>query len=426
MYHSLNWNSSFWGILIGLVLILGCKGDKIEDIDLIPDLASSSRVGSCDLVISGRVMDTKNLQPIGGAAVHSTLFSAETDDDGNFRVEVAISVIDDPAFITISKYGYLSQTVPIFYDAVLDLNDCPDITNIDWKIGLSAKQECVIVGKDEGAWYKIMDTVASEIVNEFGLLDTIYSTNIYEVDVRRRSLEEYANLCVSPDNSFAYGPGILINHSLFRVASFVIEDANNPGAELNFLKSVEIIFGNTNPNCPRGKKLPVLDLDQLTIDQIGEAFVFSDTKVRLRLKKSGNTFIGNDPDFLRLCQELLEAMRLKDKEIIFPIIERIVNNPNVPTRIENRELKVGAIVKEEVFSNCDCSQPNQGVYNIDYDGTETLRINFPSGTSNAVRTQAIIKLRTLLGDSGKSSLQANLKVNLDKCTQAIVNFQTYY
>ena len=39
MYHSLNWRSSFWGSLIFLVLILGCKGDKIEDIDLIPDLA---------------------------------------------------------------------------------------------------------------------------------------------------------------------------------------------------------------------------------------------------------------------------------------------------------------------------------------------------------------------------------------------------
>ncbi len=421
MHHSLNRNSSFWGILICLVLLLGCKGDKIEDIELIPDLTSSSRVGSCDLVISGRVMDTKNLQPIKGAAIHSTLFSAKTDQDGNFRVELAISVIDDPAFITISKSGYLSQTVPIFYDAVLGLNDCPDITNIDWKIGLSAKQECVRVGKDEGAWYKIMDTVASEIVNEFGVLDTIYSANLYEVDVRRKSLEEYANLCISPDNSFAYGPGILVNHNLFRVASFVIEDGDNPENELNFLKAVEILFINANPDdYPRGKKLPVLDLDQLTIDAIGSAFVFSNTKIRLNFKRSGNIFIGNDPDFLKLCLELLEALREKDKEAIRPIIERIINNPERTTRIGDRELKVGAIVKEEIFSNCDCSQPNQGVYDIDYDGTEILNINFPAGTSNAIQTQAIIKLRTLLGDSGKSSLQANLKVNLDKCTQATV------
>lgn len=421
MYHSLNWNSSFWGILICLVLILGCKGDKIEDIDLIPDLTSRSRIGNCDLVISGRVMDTKNLQPIRGAAIHSSLFSVETDNDGNFRVELAISRIQDPDFITISKNGYLSQTVPIFYDTVLDLNDCPDITNIDWKIGLSEKRECVVVGKDEGAWFKIMDTVATEIVNELGILDTFYSATIYEADVRRKSLDEYANLCISPDNSFAYGPGILIHHSLFRAANFIVEDANNPGVELNFLKPVEIIFINENPNYSPGTRIPVLDLDKFTIDEIGQALIVYNNRLRLKFNKSGNIFLGIDPEAIRLCQELLEALERRDIETIRRLIEEIVNDPDGPTRIENREIKIGDIIKEEIFANCDCAQPKQGTYKVEYNGTEALRINFPAGTSAAIQTQVIIKLRTLLADSGKSFLRADLKVNLDKCTQVMVN-----
>ncbi len=421
MYHSLNWRSSFWGSLIFLVLILGCKGDKIEDIDLIPDLASRSRIGSCDLVISGRVVDTKNLQPIRGAAIHSTLFSAETDNDGNFRVELAIHVIQDPNFITISKSGYISQTVPIFLNTVLDLNNCPDITNIDWKIGLSEKQECVIVGKDEGAWYKIMDTVASEVVNEIGILDTIFSATIYEVDVRRKSLEEYANLCISPNNNFAYGPGILIHHSLFRIANFIVEDANNPGAELDFLKDVEIIFFNTNPDCPPGKRIPVLDLHKFTVDQTGQASTIFNNKLRLRFNKSGNIFLGNDLEAIRLCQELLKALEEEDIETIDDLIEEVVNDPDGPTRIEDSDRKTGDLIKEEIFSNCECAQPNQGKYDVEYKGTETLRINFPAGTSNAVKNQAIIKLRTLLADSGKSFLQANLEVNLDRCTEVTVN-----
>lgn len=421
MFHSLNWNASFGGILICLVFILGCKGDKIEDLDLIPDLASNSRVGSCDLVISGRVVDTKNLQPIRGAAIHSFLFSVVTDKDGNFRIKVPIHAIKAPNLITISKEGYISQTFPVFYSTVLDLNDCPAITNIDWKIGLSARQECVIIGKAEGAWYKIMDTVACEVINEVGILDTTFSTTIYEVDVRRESLEEYVNLCISPDNSFAYGPGIRIHHSLFRVANFVVEDADNPKAELDFIKPVEIIFLNTNPNSSIGTRIPVLDLDKLTIDQTGQASIISNNKLRFKFNKSGNIFLGISPEAISLCQEFLEALKEENIETIDDLIEEVVHNLDGPTRIEDSEIKVRGIVKEEVFSNCECGQPNQRRYGVEYNGIEILRINFQEGTSKVIKNQAIIKLRTLLGDSGESFLQANLEVNLDKCTEVTVN-----
>lgn len=420
MNNHINFKLFLLGISMLFLFFAGCKGDKIEDINLIPDVSSRSRSGSCDLVISGRVMDTQNLKPLKDAILSSDLFVTETDKDGNFRVTVKVSAIQDLDFLTVTRFGYLPQTIPIFYDSVLDLEECPDITNIDWKIGLSKRKECLPIGKEEGAWYKIMDTVANEVINELGLLDTIYRSTIYDVDVRRKSINEYVNLCISPDNSFAYGLGILVNHNLFRLANFVIEDADNPGNKVNLLKPLEIIFSSPNPDYTFGKKFPVLNLDNIIIDEIGVASVTSNDNILLRVNSFGNAYIGTSQEVIKLCQELLEALRMRDKELIDSVIEKIRRSPNAPTRISTEELKIGNVVKEETFSNCECGQPTIATYTVQFNGQEELHIDFPPGTSKALQAEVFTKLRTLLADSGKSFLTASLTVGLDQCEEVDV------
>ena len=417
MNNHINFKLSLLGVAILFLFFVGCKGDKIEDMTLIPDISSNFRSGNCDLIISGRVVDTKNLQPLKNAILSSDLFVTETDEDGNFRVAVEMSAIQNPDFLVVTRRGYLPQTIPIFYDSVLDLGNCPDITNIDWKISLSKQKKCVLVGKGEGAWFKIMDTVANELVNELGLIDTVYNATIYTVDIRRQSLEEYVNLSISPDNSFAYGPGILVNHNLFRLANFVIEDTDNPGVQLDFLKAVEIIYSNPNPNYTYRTIFPVLDLEHIIIDEIGKASVISGNKILIRLNGSGNVFIGVSSEDIELYRELLEVLRNRDKERILSIIQIIRNRPNSPSRISIEERKVGNNIKEEIFSNCECGQPEQATYNVQFNGKEQIKINFPAGTSQA---EVTTKIRTMLANSGQSLLKADLKVNLDQCAQVTV------
>ena len=98
---------------------------------------------------------------------------------------------------------------------------------------------------------------------------------------------------------------------------------------------------------PPEKEFPVLDLHKFTVDQTGQASTIFNNKLRLRFNKSGNIFLGNDLEAIRLCQELLKALEEEDIETIDDLIEEVVNDPDGPTRIEDSDRKTGDLIKEE-------------------------------------------------------------------------------
>lgn len=415
MNKHLKFDLPFIGILFLLLVILGCKGDKIEDISLIPDVSSKSRSNKCKLIITGRIVDTKNLKPIEGAIVSSSFFTTTTNKDGSFKAILELAENDHSDIVTITHEGYLKNTFPVFYNTIYDTDNCPNVTNIDWKIGLSARKTCVWVGKNEGVWYKIMDTVATTSIDKFGQVDTLLKTKVYAVDIRRGALKDYANLCVSPNNSFSRGPGIL-GHCLFPSEIFAIE--NMGGTDIEFIKPLEIVYAEETVTCNQESNMPVLDLDKLTTNIIGKTSSLPNTQTMIKVNTNGNIYIGLDRLAHELCFQTLNAIR--NEESITVINNLLIEYYPTAIKIDMDEIINDKVVKEEVFSNCDCGKPINKEYNVGIVGTESLQINFPSTTSNAKKAKITAILKGLLSGSGASNLDATLQVNLDQCSMVTV------
>ena len=62
---------SLLGMTLAMLVYLSSCGklDKIDGMEAVLDTTSSSRSSQCELIISGRVVNTKNLEPIAGALV---------------------------------------------------------------------------------------------------------------------------------------------------------------------------------------------------------------------------------------------------------------------------------------------------------------------------------------------------------------------
>lgn len=425
-------------ILVMLVYLSSCgKLDKIDGMEAALNTTSSSRSSQCELIITGRVVNTKNLEPIADAMVESSQFSARTDENGQFSTTLTIEedgIVDD---VTITKGGFVIKSFKAYYGSLVTVGTCPAVTNISWDIGLSELKEDVWVGPKDGAWYKIMDTVATEFTNALGLLDTALITNVYTIDIRRGSFNDWKNVIISPDNSRAVGPGIPIEVSNFVIVHFDIQvnDSENGLQQVAssrneevFLKDLDIRF--PLPSAVSPHDYSVIDLADLGIDGSG-----------INLDGQGNIiyFETEDGQFCIVYNPLL-------LEVVQPALEAIANGSSLEeineiindgltslaemgegnglgggsTMVDTDVERDGRIANREVFSNCQCGNPTSQSYTASLDGLEDITIGFPAGTSPQQQALAFTTLRALLGVSGEPNQAVALSVELDKCSTAEV------
>jgi len=401
--------------------------------EVISDITSSSRSNQCDLIISGRIVNTKNLDPIPDAVISGEQFSAITDENGEFSV--SISLIEDRVtdVITVKKEGFLVKEFKAFFGSVAQLNTCPDITNISWDIAISEQQEGVWVGPKDGAWYKIMDTVATRCLNDEGIEEVFLITNIYSLDIRRGAFDEPRKVIVSLDHSRATGPGLPSELKDFVIVSFNVEVlggsdglqsiASSSNEEV-FLLPLDIRFqlpSAFNPYDFSSIDLGDLEIDTrpLTIDGEGNLVYFQTA--------DGTHCIGFTPLLSDVIQPVLEALQngATLEEINMVITEGlttvgVVGNGSGVTEVISDIESNGRIANKESFSNCDCSNPVSQNFSATLDGVEDLYIMFPPSATIAQKVEAVTVVRDLIGISGDENQAVSINFDLDKCSTVTV------
>jgi len=398
-------------------------------------VTSSSRSSQCDLIISGRIVNTKDLEPIAEAVISGEQFSAVTDENGEFSAAVTLTedgIVDD---ITVEKEGFLIKEFRAFLGSVAQLNTCPAVTNISWDIALSESLEGVWVGPTEGAWFKIMDTLATEIIDEEGMLDTLLITNVFTIDIRRGSFDEPRRVTISPDHSRASGPGLPIELQNFVLISFnvdIFDGSNGLQAiassrnEPVFLKPLDIRFPlpiaiDPDDFSTIGFEDLAIDAEPIALDGNGNIVYFQ--------TDDGTHCIAFDPLLTEVVQPALQALQsgasLEEiNQIITDGLTTVGETGNglgggVTEIIVDDEAN-GRIANKATLSNCDCGNPTSQNFAATLEGFENLDINFLPSTTATERAEAVAIVRDLLGLSGAEIQSVSLDVDLDKCSTATV------
>ena len=407
------------------------KTAKIEN-DLLPNVTSSDRAEECELIISGRIVNTKNLAPIEGAMVKGTLFEAETDENGEFSVSLSLTeddIIDD---ISVTKEGFLIKEFKAYLGSVVQLKTCPLVTNISWDIALSERQEGVWVGPKDGAWYKVMDTVATQITNNDGLIDTVLIARTYTIDVRRGSLDDWAQVFVSPDNSGAVGPGIPSEIRAFLVELLRIEvnpdltNSSNTSSSNAFVFDKPLDIRWTIDDIIDPETLTSIDLENLGI-QDTEISINSDGEFVFLTTQAGLQAIGGMLFIENIVIPVLEA--IQNGEPIEPIeaalldgLEAIGNLDGNPTGIFTDTESNGRIANQSTLSNCECGNPVIQSFSAELEGFENIIITSPPITPEQAQ-QAFNLIRTLVGASANQDQSVSVNISLDKCQSKVVTSQ---
>ena len=419
----------FLALLVGLS---SCgKLDKVDGLEALPDAISSSRADKCALTIGGRVVNTKNLAPIAGVEVSGETFSATTDENGEFSVELELDtdgVIDD---ITVSNDGFLNKEFKAYLSSVAPLATCPLITNIHWDIAISERKQIVSVGPKDGAWYKIMDTVATRL----GEMDSIILlTKLFNVDIRRGALEDPSRVAVSPDNGRAAGPGIPPDNRNLLYEKFAIEvnssdfllGAASSRNSLEFLKAIDIRW--MPPVAIDPATATTIDLEDLGIQE-EELFLDADGNLVFLVSEDGSQAIGEIMIVEEVVVPLEEAIEME--EPIEEIEEEFVENLEEATEASGEGATAitsdvesnGRLANQQTLSNCGCGDATLANYAAQLTGVESSNIDFPAGTSAAEMAEATARLQTIVGANGGGDESVSLSIALDKCQTKTVTSQ---
>jgi len=414
-----------------LVCLTSCgKLDKVDGLEALPNAISSSRADKCALTVGGRIVNTKNLEPIVGVEISGETFSAITDENGEFSVELELledDIIDD---IIVSKEGFLNKEFKAYLSSVAPLATCPIVTNINWDIAISERKQEVFVGPRDGAWYKIMDTVATRI----GELDsTILLTRIFTIDIRRGALENPSRVVISPDNSRAAGSGIPPDNRSLLIEKFAIEvNGNNfaGGASsrntIEFAKALDIRW--LPPMAFDPATSTSIDLGDLGISE-EEIFLDGNGNVVFLVSEDGDQAIGELLTVTEVVVPLVEAIEME--EPLEEIEEEFVENLEVVsvasgegvTAITSDVESNGRIANQASFSNCECGDLTAVNYTAQLTGTESINIDFSAGATDAEQAEAQERLRTIVGANGGGDESVDITVTLDKCQTTTVTSQ---
>ena len=166
-------------LAIGLMVFCGCgKVDYVENVAA----KQESFVRTAAVEVVGQVLNPENKLPISGALVKTSSFSTTTDTNGRFRA--LANNFGDSEAVTVSKDGHIN------YEFVVDYTGFDNNATFSWLIYLPEQEGCVWVGPNEGAWYRFTANAVE-----------------YIVDIRRGSVDEWTNVCVS-QGGLAFGRGI--------------------------------------------------------------------------------------------------------------------------------------------------------------------------------------------------------------------------
>lgn len=412
------------GVFFFSIFTIGCRVDKIDDLDPFQNTAAEE---VCLLQISGKVLNTKTFEPLPNVQIQSTHFIVDTDQNGEFTVELNQLAINDLDQIQLSKEGYLMNKFFADYNAVINASSCAKVTSFNWELSLSPKQIPQWIGVEGTPEFHIMDTISFAQPLATGEVEILQDTRDYTIKIGKNDLEKWANLSISPNNGTAYGTGIVLSEDLFSLARLVVteEGGISPDGlvttytndDVNFQQPIEIAFANPKQLYEKNN-LTSLDMVNLTINELGNA-ALANNQIKINLFSTGNLYIGFNDEVTDLMINVLEAIE-KGYETD-EAIDALFNNSTATARNNNVSISSsiscdGAIVDQQILDNCDCSEAKTERYRARTRNFANINIQFPNGTSNGVRRRAFNMVRSFLG-SGTGQVSVNLVIALPKCTR---------
>jgi len=200
------WKWSISIVAIGLITMYGCT-----DVVMMEELKDSQESfdRNAPINFSGCVIDPLSCRPVANATVTSGATTVTTDSDGKFQTSVEESLLSNS--VSVSKDGH----VPFSF--IVDYNRFKG----DIRIDLPRRQQCVWIGPDEGAWYKV---------------STYNNCLTYIIDIFTGSVKNWTEVCIGPGGN-AYGAGIDI---FFGLASISVAGPN--GEHIEFSKRIDVRY----------------------------------------------------------------------------------------------------------------------------------------------------------------------------------------
>ena len=181
---------------IGLVAFFGCgKVDLVDNLKV--NQESFTRASS--LTVTGQIINPETSIPVSGAIVKTNSFTATTDNNGQFSA--TLDNFSDSESVKVTKEGHIN------YEFAVDYTGIADNATLSWNIYLPEREECVWIGPNEGAWYKV----------------TANNTE-YVIDFRRGAVDDWTQVCVS-QGGLAFGQGI---PNAFGLLGINIDTPGNP------------------------------------------------------------------------------------------------------------------------------------------------------------------------------------------------------
>jgi len=427
MINSLSLKQLFLGVFFYSIFTIGCKVDNIDDLALVQQQVAEEEV--CLLQISGKVLNTKNFEPLQKVQIKSTLFNIETDQNGEFEVELDQSDIDELDQIQVRKEGYLINEFYADYASILNGASCSEVTSIDWELSISPKQTAQWVGVEGMSPFHIIDTIAFAQPIATAEVEILQDIRDYKVEIKKGALEKWANLSISPNNGTAYGTGIVLSEDLFSLARIVVEEEGGispdglvttyPNDMVNFQQPIEISFASpTELFEQKNQELTSLDIVNMTQDELGKTTI-ADDLVKIELLATGNLYIGFSELTTDLVANALDAV--KNGYETDDSINALNNSVNSNARrysisVSSSIYCDGATVKQQTFSNCNCARAKWRRYNVNTPNFANANIQFPSNTPNYVRRYVYRTVYSIFG-AGNGRVRASYWVYLPKCTQ---------
>lgn len=386
-----NWMMFIMYILLGNVIYFtACNVERLEN-DLDPQtLIDSRNEGECQLMISGNVVSTQDLDGLEDVTIRSDLFTGTilTDEEGDFMIELTFDeeeVIPEPTEVTIEIDGYIPETFTVDLNQILD-GDCLFITQVEWKIGLTPLQDVVGVLSDRPTELVFDDTLAV-VDYEFGAdgmlipVDTVLSINKYKITIPKATSGNPNLISITPNHNFSNGAGI-------------VNDSDSSGLQLdNFY-----ITGSEGTNL----------IGNIRIEFIPRLGVNTSSIITLSTDNGFIIGFSSSTGMLTILLGELESFRVVDTS------RGTFTNPATTS--------VNDTGTDEELSNCNCADPSTFGFSESSDVTEQLFIQFSAGLTPIQQDLIIRELQNMSHLGGvDNATTVSESILVDQCEVVILS-----
>lgn len=377
--------------LMSCLLIYSCKVEHLdEDIAQYSEWAPNNL--ECEVIFTGKVVNTENLKALKDVdiMINSVLVEGATKGNGQFRIQMKLSDLDllKESTLKFSLEGFITEELKINLAECIDVIDCPLFTSLNYKVGLTPKQEPILVDENGGI-FEIKETIAFRKVEEDYPPEEDYdgqyeyddekgngkdeqgqvltSMTTYFVNIPPNTFHQPTSICITPSAGFILGPGIILTPESFycKIADIRVDIPDN----LLISKPVTISF---EPHVTLG---PASAL-------------------------TNGALVNNG-------MVVIELLPLADV-MIFNTSQSIVF-----TELEEWPDAQGPT---DLFSNCDCGPAVEVPLKVRIFGSKDIDIDFPGDLSDFEKFKYFRDLRRFLGLSGAFKDKIKKKLTIDKCS----------